>query len=363
MSANISASAWLSAPAFFSRVADRREDLRAVPPRDVGGVVGAVVGHDHHLLRRPRLPPQRLQRRPDREGSRRGPAPARSGASGFARASVACGSGSLLGGKLRLVDQPDRCRAQRSQHDAAQPAHLRRQRSRNAAGRGPAPASPRPRAGRPDPRRRWPSPRRRPGSARRTERCRRRRAEADRRCPSGSSRNASHAATAHQHQCEPDQRNCEKAQPSHSPTTRKLINHRHRRTVSRPPRTASMSWHTAVARAITRPAGRPRADAPFRRRRVRDRMASPNLGAARLVRPSSESAGRGRRSSTTTRVSCGRLDSRPTPPSDKQRERRSSLRLIRESESPSLASPASRARVRSDGERVWLRCVRDEKRK
>jgi len=38
-------------------VADRREDLRAATPGDIGGVVGAVVGHDHHSLRTPRLPP------------------------------------------------------------------------------------------------------------------------------------------------------------------------------------------------------------------------------------------------------------------------------------------------------------------
>ena len=48
-------------------VADGREDVGAVLPGELGGVVGAVVGDDHHPVRRPGLPPQRLQRRRDRE--------------------------------------------------------------------------------------------------------------------------------------------------------------------------------------------------------------------------------------------------------------------------------------------------------
>ena len=252
----------------------------------------------------------------------------------------------LAGGKLRLVDEPDRRRTQRSQHQAAQPAHLRRQLSRKPPVAGEHPHR----------RRRVQRGqshedtghrrRRRPESARRTERCRRRRAEADRRCP----------RDLHATRSMPPPPPGINASPI-SATARRLNRATRRRrgsssitAIGAPYRAhrerPGMSWYTAVARAITRPAGRPRADAPFRRRRVRDRMASPNVGAARLVRPSSEKAGRGRRSSTTTRVSCERLDSRPTPPWDKQRERRSSPRLIRESESPSLASPASRARVR-----------------
>jgi len=37
-------------------VADRREDLRAATPGDIGGVAGAVFRYDHHSLRTPRLP-------------------------------------------------------------------------------------------------------------------------------------------------------------------------------------------------------------------------------------------------------------------------------------------------------------------
>ena len=232
MSANISARAWLSAPAFFSRVADRREDFRSAPPRDIGGVVGAVVGHDHHLLRTSRLPPQRLQRRSDRQAL-----VMRRHQHGQAQRLLDEIRGvrvrELAGGQLRLVDEPDRRRAQRSQHQACATGASPATAQPESAGRGRARASPPPRAERPEPRRHRPRRRRRPESARRTERCRRRRAEAGRRCPSGSSRSATHAASTSRINVEPDQRNCEKAQPSHSPTARKLIDHRHRRTVSR----------------------------------------------------------------------------------------------------------------------------------
>src|SRR4029079_10054493 len=61
-------------------VAARRGDLRAATPGDIGGVVGAVVGHDHHSLRTPRPPPITTPTSLRSSGSRHGPAPARSGA-------------------------------------------------------------------------------------------------------------------------------------------------------------------------------------------------------------------------------------------------------------------------------------------
>ena len=212
-------------------VADRREDLRSAPPRDIGGVVGAVVGHDHHLLRTSRLPPQRLQRRSDRQAlvvrrHQHGQAqrlldehPWRSGPE-------------AAGGRLRLVDEPDRRRTERSQHQAAQPAHLRRQRRRNPPVAGEH------------------------AHRRRRVQCGQSHEDtghggagghyqrAGRNVVVGAERKPSDDVPRiftqrdpyrqrQQDQGQRDQRHCEKAQPSHSPTARKLIDHRHRRTVSR----------------------------------------------------------------------------------------------------------------------------------
>ena len=174
-------------------VVDRGEDLRPVLSRDLGGVVGAVVGDDHHPVRWPGLAPQRFQRRGDRERlvvrrhqhrqAQRRPAPQRA-------------LRQLARRKLRIVGQPDRRRTERRQHARPEPGASPARAAAESAGPARARASPPRRAERPARRRRLPRPRRRPGGATRTE-CRRS-------APSGSwptmsfgsARNATHIASA-----------------------------------------------------------------------------------------------------------------------------------------------------------------------
>ncbi len=110
-------------------IADRRKDLGSALPRNVGGVVGAVVRHHDHVLRRPRLPPQGVKRRGDRDAFvvRRD----QHGESKLSSRDLR-GVRELARRRFGLCDQSPSAWPEWRQHGAPELPHLRRQRGRDA---------------------------------------------------------------------------------------------------------------------------------------------------------------------------------------------------------------------------------------